>query len=271
MRIHTDETAQSAAAAVHARAFTAGSHIYFNKGLYDPSSAGGRELLAHELTHVAQQTGGAGASAAPVAVQRSVGSPAGGCGICFGTPADAGSAAHRAIQRAFVGEHGRRIFPEFPVPPSPTDENGRLDLMVPIRDGFAIGEIKPANVVGLLQGDLDLFWYEDQLRRLGFRVERLNLAPPPPFPFVDPQAPDCPQELTVARLDGPQGLYVYSCEPDFRVLRPRCRCRRKRREDEPERQRQVAAEPKPEQKPAERRVRPRVVGAIRASRSSPSA
>jgi hypothetical protein len=44
---------------IAADAFTAGTHVHFAPGLYDPSSTTGERLLAHELTHVVQQ-GGAG-------------------------------------------------------------------------------------------------------------------------------------------------------------------------------------------------------------------
>jgi hypothetical protein len=40
-----------------ARAFTTGQDIFFKQGEYSPGSSGGRELLAHELTHVVQQNG----------------------------------------------------------------------------------------------------------------------------------------------------------------------------------------------------------------------
>lgn len=39
-----------------AQAFTHGSDIYFNEGKYDTNSKGGKHLLAHELTHVVQQS-----------------------------------------------------------------------------------------------------------------------------------------------------------------------------------------------------------------------
>lgn len=55
VRVHTDARAAESAAAVHARAYTVGSHIVFGAGEYAPASAAGRELLAHELAHVAQQ------------------------------------------------------------------------------------------------------------------------------------------------------------------------------------------------------------------------
>ena len=42
--------------AIQAQAFTHGQDIYFNSGKYNPGSSRGKELLAHELTHVVQQT-----------------------------------------------------------------------------------------------------------------------------------------------------------------------------------------------------------------------
>lgn len=55
VRIHADERAATAANAVNARAFTVGNHVGFAAGQFAPASASGRELLAHELTHVVQQ------------------------------------------------------------------------------------------------------------------------------------------------------------------------------------------------------------------------
>ena len=57
VRIHTDAPAVYLNKGLNARAATHGSDIFFNEGEYDPSSSGGRELLAHELTHVVQQAG----------------------------------------------------------------------------------------------------------------------------------------------------------------------------------------------------------------------
>ncbi|WP_338072991.1 eCIS core domain-containing protein [Halogeometricum borinquense] len=59
VRIHTDPSAAKACEDINARAFTVGNHIAFNHGEYDPSSAEGQHILAHELAHVRQQTGGA--------------------------------------------------------------------------------------------------------------------------------------------------------------------------------------------------------------------
>jgi len=56
VRIRSDRQAAEAAAAVNARAFTAAGSIYFASGEYRPQSNAGRRLLAHELTHVVQQS-----------------------------------------------------------------------------------------------------------------------------------------------------------------------------------------------------------------------
>lgn len=58
VRIHTDSTAHELNQAVSARAFTAGSDVFFKQGTYDDSSPSGRQLLGHELTHVVQQRAG---------------------------------------------------------------------------------------------------------------------------------------------------------------------------------------------------------------------
>ena len=57
VRIHTDSQAAASARAINALAFTAGPHVVFATGQYSPDSGQGRRLLAHELTHVVQQTG----------------------------------------------------------------------------------------------------------------------------------------------------------------------------------------------------------------------
>jgi len=57
VRIHSDARASQLSNALGANAFTTGSDIYFNQNRYNPESRTGQGLLAHELTHVAQQRG----------------------------------------------------------------------------------------------------------------------------------------------------------------------------------------------------------------------
>jgi hypothetical protein len=56
VRIHDDERAASQADILRASAFTIGNHVVFGRSLYQPSTLSGRKLLAHELTHVIQQS-----------------------------------------------------------------------------------------------------------------------------------------------------------------------------------------------------------------------
>ncbi|MGB3074848.1 MAG: DUF4157 domain-containing protein, partial [Chitinophagales bacterium] len=57
VKIHTNSEAVQMNRDLNAKAFTVGSDIYFNEGQYNPGSDEGKHLLAHELTHVVQQTG----------------------------------------------------------------------------------------------------------------------------------------------------------------------------------------------------------------------
>ncbi|MBD3884275.1 DUF4157 domain-containing protein [Phormidium tenue FACHB-886] len=58
VRIHADSQASDSAQAIHARAYATGEDIVFASGQYSPGTDAGKRLLAHELTHVVQQTGG---------------------------------------------------------------------------------------------------------------------------------------------------------------------------------------------------------------------
>ncbi|WP_299488045.1 DUF4157 domain-containing protein [Acaryochloris sp. IP29b_bin.137] len=57
VRIHTDNRAHQLNELIQARAFTTGQDLFFRQGAYQPHSHSGQELLAHELTHVLQQSG----------------------------------------------------------------------------------------------------------------------------------------------------------------------------------------------------------------------
>jgi hypothetical protein len=59
VQIHTGPKAAKACEDINAKAFTVGNNIAFNRGEYDPTSQEGQHVLAHELAHVRQQTGGA--------------------------------------------------------------------------------------------------------------------------------------------------------------------------------------------------------------------
>jgi hypothetical protein len=60
VRVHTGTEADTLNRQLNARAFTTGQDIFFREGEYNPGSGSGQRLIAHELTHVVQQTGNSG-------------------------------------------------------------------------------------------------------------------------------------------------------------------------------------------------------------------
>jgi Domain of unknown function (DUF4157) len=62
VRIHADERAAESARTVNAKAYAVANNIVFNSGQYQPRSAAGLGLLAHELAHAVQQTAGRAAA-----------------------------------------------------------------------------------------------------------------------------------------------------------------------------------------------------------------
>lgn len=79
VRVHTDERANETAKSIGAKAFTHGRDIAFASGQYSPGSSEGQHLLAHELTHVVQQSG----LRDPRSIQRQ---PASGTGGTMSSP-----------------------------------------------------------------------------------------------------------------------------------------------------------------------------------------
>ncbi len=57
VKVHTDGRSDQLNRSIQAKAFTTGQDIFFREGAYNPRIRSGQELLAHELTHVVQQTG----------------------------------------------------------------------------------------------------------------------------------------------------------------------------------------------------------------------
>jgi hypothetical protein len=58
VRVHTDAKASESAQAVNAIAYTVGRNVVFGASQYTPQTNAGQRLIAHELTHVVQQTSG---------------------------------------------------------------------------------------------------------------------------------------------------------------------------------------------------------------------
>ncbi|MBD1924414.1 DUF4157 domain-containing protein [Microcoleus sp. FACHB-831] len=58
VKVHTDAHSDMLNRSIGARAFATGKDIFFKGGAYSPGSTDGQKLIAHELTHVVQQSGG---------------------------------------------------------------------------------------------------------------------------------------------------------------------------------------------------------------------
>nr|WP_254627343.1 DUF4157 domain-containing protein [Myxococcus sp. CA040A] len=97
VRIHTGASASDSARALQARAYTVGSDIAFQDGAYSPGTHAGRRLLAHELTHVLQQTGGRPSSGVRLA-RFATG------GLAMSSPGDASEREAESTADAVMGE-----------------------------------------------------------------------------------------------------------------------------------------------------------------------
>ena len=89
VRVHTSPEADDLSHQLSAKAFTTGQDVFFREGAYEPGSSGGQELIAHELTHVVQQSTGA------------VGS--GGGRMTVNAPGDAFEQEADAVAKAITG------------------------------------------------------------------------------------------------------------------------------------------------------------------------
>ncbi|GAB4108901.1 MAG: hypothetical protein OHK0022_61170 [Roseiflexaceae bacterium] len=70
VRIQNTREAAEISQSLQARAFTVGNTIAFDLGEYQPGTEQGRHLLAHELVHTVQQTGGVAAKRNGLSIQR---------------------------------------------------------------------------------------------------------------------------------------------------------------------------------------------------------
>jgi hypothetical protein len=79
VRVHAGSSAAQSAQLINAHAYTVGHNIVFDAGRFAPGTHEGQRLLAHELTHVAQQSG-------PGIQRFSPGKPGGGAASRVSSP-----------------------------------------------------------------------------------------------------------------------------------------------------------------------------------------
>ncbi len=121
VRVHSGAVADRSARALGASAYTVGSEIVFAEGQFAPRTPSGQRLLAHELTHVVQQSG------AP---------------------------SHRAVQRQPAGKPADTKQDDFPDTPYPEEPEvlryaiGAYDLQK-LADGTLLDQKGRLSAVGI--------------------------------------------------------------------------------------------------------------------------
>jgi LysM repeat protein len=88
VRVHTGSKASEAAKAINAKAFTYGRDMVFGAGQYSTSTIHGKRLLAHELTHVVQQSAVSSSPSQPSRINRYQDDEIKDAGIPGGVPSD---------------------------------------------------------------------------------------------------------------------------------------------------------------------------------------
>ncbi|KYF90504.1 hypothetical protein BE18_11500 [Sorangium cellulosum] len=107
VRIHADAEAARSAELMRATAYTIGRNIYFGAGRYRPADPAGQRLLAHELAHVVQQSGGGLTATAQRQARRRPGRRRGGTRPGTARP----RAQQRGAQRTVLCTHTNRQMP----------------------------------------------------------------------------------------------------------------------------------------------------------------
>lgn len=99
VRIHNDRAAWRMADANQARAYVQGASVFFGAGQYTPQTREGRQLLAHELAHVVQQTSRKRVRVSPGLAAEAEAQQA-GTQVMLGRPAAVLSSVTPGIQRS---------------------------------------------------------------------------------------------------------------------------------------------------------------------------
>jgi hypothetical protein len=98
VRIHSDRRAHTAATALKAHAFTVGCDMVFAEEQFAPHTNSGRMLIAHELTHVVQQSSMGTAVQRQVAVDDPVSEPERAVGVVLDEPGSPGAGLTIKVQ-----------------------------------------------------------------------------------------------------------------------------------------------------------------------------
>jgi hypothetical protein len=227
VRVHADARAGESADRLQADAYTVGHDLVFAPGQYAPQTQQGRRLLAHELSHVLQQSQ---AATPPALIQRSA--KVAGCGLLnlSASILDVGGAAHVQIQ-GFLLSQG--VQPEFEIPRATKMELGlgcrktgtpwgAADLARRSTTGFDLAEIKPVTMGGRARAKLEVGHYRRRATQSLQRVFKFGTCGRRPaglddigFQAVNGLAPFSGFSLLSGVLVGDQVIGPFSGDPSL--------------------------------------------------------
>lgn len=184
VRLHRDGAAANVADGLSAHAFTVGRDIFFARGAYDPQSASGRHLIAHELVHVMQQEGSPDGGA--MFVQRAT-RGAGGCGPLADVDEDnagargAGLTAHRQIQEYLLSS---LVFSELEIPRATKTNIDNNACQAPGTEAGFEDLYRPGNIVQL--AEIKPYGYADTIgvREVEHYIRRAEQSMQRNFPAI---------------------------------------------------------------------------------------
>jgi hypothetical protein len=209
IRIHTDSVAAASTDAVDAHAYTAGAHIVFGRGTFQPGTTSGRRLLAHELVHTLQQ----GHAATPVGLQRIPKNP-------VGTPFPARVVLSYTSLRQAPAD-GAKVIAELDVFHSVTVRGGGeyIEVETLVKGVKTRGFIHHNLLERPDQRTRTRVPDADQQKKIGAELDpgAFAPAPPPPQPAQGPPPPAAPPVRVV--WDGHTG------QPNYRANRTALRTR----------------------------------------------
>jgi len=175
VRVHSGPAAALGARQIEARAFTVGRDVVFGAGEYSPSTPDGRRLLAHELTHVVQQSGtaapriGSTAARRPTDAELHAGASSAPRGARSGGPIPVSGHAPRGqpqFERRTIGNREFEVG-DVRVEGTARRDISRLGVLLPGPDQAHIVVTRDARLgyeVAHTQADDPFRW--DQLRRI---------------------------------------------------------------------------------------------------------
>ncbi len=136
VRVHTGAAAEKSAQDVNALAYTAGNHLVFGTGRYEPGIQEGRRLIAHELVHVIQQNSLAGS----VGIQR------------YESPEhqDFGDKGLKDLAAFLASPEGKQWLEQYKIDPNAVSKLGQDPFLSGKKITVGKLELSPGDVIALM-------------------------------------------------------------------------------------------------------------------------